>query len=142
VPLFVRWPAGGLGAPRDIAGLTHVRDLFPTLLELVGIAPPRGAAFEGISLAPAPRSESWHPPDRTLIVQYPSEPGGKGQAAVLWRRWRLVHDRELYDLGADPAQANDVAVSHPDIVVRLRGIYEEWWSRIEPGLQINWPSKN
>jgi arylsulfatase A-like enzyme len=52
VPLFVRWPKGPLRAPGDVAGLTQVRDLLPTLLELCCIKPVRPMRFDGMSLAP------------------------------------------------------------------------------------------
>ena len=48
VPLFFRWPAGKIGAPRDIDALTHVQDIFPTLLELSGVPAPADASFDGV----------------------------------------------------------------------------------------------
>jgi arylsulfatase A-like enzyme len=76
VPLFVRWPAGGLGEPRDVAGLTQVQDLAPTLLELAGVAAPAGTRFDGRSLAPWLRGGAGGPAwsDRMLVINYSRMP--------------------------------------------------------------------
>ena len=141
VPLFVRWPAGGLRAPGDIGALTQVQDILPTLLSLTGVAKPAGPAFDGTSLAPLLRGETDTLPDRTVVVQYGPGAGQKDttgpkkfQSAVLWNQWRLVHGTELYDVSADRAQANDVAAAHPGIVADLRRRYEAWWATVAPRL--------
>jgi len=135
VPCFLRWPAGGLGAPRDIAELAESQDLFPTLLDLCGLGVPKGATFDGVSLAGLLRGRVERLPDRMLVVQF-SRLGAprpaRGDAAVLWQRWRLVGDKELYDLRSDFGQTKDVAGEHPEIVARMCAHYEAWWSRIEP----------
>ena len=137
VPLFVRWPAGGLRPAGDVAGLTEAQDLLPTLLDLAGITAPDGVRFDGVSLAPALRGTSRPPADRALVVQFSRmnapEPK-RGDACVLWRRWRLVQDQELYDLTTDPAQKRNVIAEHPDIAAQLRAHYAAWWDGIAPRL--------
>jgi hypothetical protein len=49
-------------------------------------------------------------------------------------RWRLINGKELYDLGADPAQRNDIAAVHPKIVAELRAAYSPFWESISPRL--------
>ncbi len=137
VPCFIRWPGGGLRAPRDVGELTECQDLLPTLIGLCALKTPAGAAFDGVSLAKLLRGETDRLPDRMLVVQFSrmDEPRPKkGDAAVLWRRWRLIEDRELFDLGADPEQKTDVASRYPEIVARMRAQYEAWWTRVEPRL--------
>ena len=56
VPFFIRWPGGGLGKPRDIAGVTQAQDILPTLIELCGLLTPTAPKFDGISLAPVFRN--------------------------------------------------------------------------------------
>jgi len=51
------------------------------------------------------------------------------------QRWRLIDGKELYDIIADPGQEKDVAADHPDVVKRLRGDYETWWTSLEPALR-------
>ncbi|MCB1093649.1 MAG: hypothetical protein KDL87_19070, partial [Verrucomicrobiae bacterium] len=92
-------------------------------------------------------------PDRTLFLHYPhyvmhwgTTPGH----AVVQDRWKLIHypydhvthagDRklpetatyatgprtELYDLAADPAERNDLASQHPDVVAGLMKQLRDW----------------
>ncbi len=137
VPFFIRWPAGRLGEPRDIGELTHVQDLLPTLIDLCSLKSPPDPKRDGVSLAGLLRGETTKLPDRMLVVQFSrmGEPAPKkGEAAVLWKRWRLLNDRELYDLAADPMQDRDVASEHPEIVAKMREHYDAWWADVEPAV--------
>lgn len=136
VPCFIRWPRGRLRAPRDVDGLTAVQDLAPTLLELCGIASP-ATDFDGVSLAKPLRGEGGPPADRHLVVQYSriDDPRPRrGDACVLWQRWRLVGDEELYDVAADPGQKNNVFAAYPGVVADMRRRYAAWWATVEPRL--------
>ena len=55
-------------------------------------------------------------------------------AAVMWRKWRLVAGKELYDLATDAGQKTDVAAQHPHVATRLRAYYERWWAKLQPAL--------
>ncbi len=135
VPCFLRWPAGGLRPPGDVSELTQVQDLLPTLIDLCALKRPEGASFDGLSLAPILRGKEERLPDRTLVIQFSrmnAPVPKKGDACVLWKRWRLVSDRELYDLSADPGQKENAIEKHPEIAARLRAHYETWWARVEP----------
>jgi arylsulfatase len=136
---FVRWPAGGLGQPRDIDVLTNVQDILPTLIDLCGLPKPANARFDGTSLAGLLKGTATTLPDRTLVVQYGEQPNGrallKWDSAVMWNKWRLVHGQELYDLRTDPGQKTDVASRHPDVLRKLRDYYDNWWAGIEPTLE-------
>jgi arylsulfatase A-like enzyme len=136
VPCFLRWPAGGLAAPRDISELTAVQDLVPTLLELAGL-PAAQQPLDGLSLAGLLRGTHHALPDRQLVIQFSrmnAPRPAKGDACVLWREWRLVADKELYNLKADPQQQANVIEQHPDVAARLRRHYDAWWAELEPQL--------
>jgi arylsulfatase A-like enzyme len=152
VPLFVRWPAGELGAPRDVATLTHVQDLLPTVLELSGVPLPAGRRFDGLSLAPLLRGRTADWPDRKLVINYSRMPqatdvaGPESQsiprqdgAAVLWRRWRWLENRSLYDLASDSLQERDVAAQHPEVVAQLRAHLAAWWDGVKD--RVNEPQR-
>jgi len=143
VPCFVRWPAAGIGGtPRDVDTLTQCQDLLPTLADLCGLKTPAGAKFDGSSLAGLLRGNAQPElADRTLVVQFSRMPFGgfqswpkKNDAAVLWRKWRLVRGKELYDLANDPHQDHNVIADHPDVAERLQKHYDQWWAAIEPTL--------
>ena len=104
------------GKPRGVGGLTQVQDLLPTLLDCE-IRPKEKVIFDGMSLAPILRGKKKVSDDRILIINYSRMPGFSNypsphsqtqmradQAAVLWKRWRLLEDRELYDLPPIPCK--------------------------------------
>ena len=138
VPCFVRWPGGRLAASgTDVGGLTQAQDLLPTLLDLCGVPPPAGARFDGVSLAAPLRGHAHVPPDRMLVVHYSRmnapEPTKDG-AAVLWKRWRLLENKQLYDLATDRKQERNVIADHPDVAARMRAHLDAWWAGVAPGL--------
>ncbi len=139
VPCFVRWPAGGLGPARDVEPLSQCQDMLPTLIDLCALEKP-AVAFDGVSLAPLWRGEVEALAERILVVQYghplPSGWGatGKGKAAVLWDKWRLVDGTELYDVAQDPAQEHDIAAEHPEVVATMAAHYEQWWAELGANL--------
>jgi len=131
VPLFIRWPAGGVQPGKEVARLTAHIDLLPTLIELCRLKPPADIAFDGRSLAPllTGTGEGW--PDRTLFVdQQSSLYLRQGRYAAMTDRWRLINGESLYDMRADPGQTRNVAGEHPEVVKRLREAYEEWFTDV------------
>jgi arylsulfatase A-like enzyme len=128
---FLRWPDGRLRRPTDLDALTEVQDLLPTLIDLCGLQAPKGAKFDGISLAPLLRGKTDTLPDRMLVVQYGQLPV-KWDSAVMWKKWRLVKGEELYDLTNDMGQKKNVAAEHPDVLKKMRDHYEKWWAGVAP----------
>jgi arylsulfatase len=130
---FVRWPGGPIRKPCDLELLTQVQDILPTLIDLCALPKPKGASFDGTSLAGLLKGSSDTLPERMLVVQYGQVPA-KWDGAVMWNRWRLVEGTELYNIKDDPGQAKDVAAAQPDVVKKMRKHYEKWWEAIEPRL--------
>jgi arylsulfatase len=136
VPCFVRWPNGNLRKPCDLGWLTQVQDILPTLIDLCDLKTPKKSHLDGSSLGGMLRGKVDSPPERILVVQYGEQPNGakleRGKCAVMWNKWRLVHDAELYDLKTDAGQEKNVADKHPEIVKKLHDHYEAWWKTVEP----------
>jgi len=133
---FIRWPEGGLRAPGDVAGITEIQDLAPTLLDLCGVAKPPVAQFDGMSLAPLLRGQPQDLSERMTAVQWGW--GGKGYGTVLWKRWRLTGGQEgwqLHDLTSDPYQKSDVRAQHPEVAAKMLAYYEDWWRGVEPAME-------
>ena len=126
VPLFVRWPDGNIGIPRDISVLTECQDILPTLIDWCGLQQPKDAVFDGTSLAPLFKGETADFDDRILVVQYDNPYVPENNKAVMWKKWRLVKGNELYDLSTDPGQQNDIAEQHPEVVRKLEDYYNRW----------------
>ncbi|MEL6106034.1 MAG: arylsulfatase [Planctomycetota bacterium] len=143
VPCFIRWPGGNLGKPRDVSELSHVQDLLPTLADLAGVdAAPK--QLDGKSLAPVLRGERESLDDRMLVINYSRMPQfqvqytdgnpaipQKNGAAVLWKHWRLLENRELYNVKTDPHQDHDVAAEHPMVVAKMRDHLDRWWDEVK-----------
>lgn len=137
VPCFVRWPAGGLREPGDVATHAEVQDILPTLIDLCCLTQPPGAKFDGASLAPLLRGKTSDALSQRMMVvqcalwdeyQAPHEWAG----AVLWNQWQLFKGKELYDLRQDPGQKHDIAAQHPEVVAAMRKFYQQWWNQVEP----------
>lgn len=144
VPCFIRWPGGFVGPPRDIDELSHVQDLLPTLADLCGINEHLPQKLDGESLTPIFRFEKNTLGDRMLVINYSRMPGFKvgytksnpaiprrDGAAVLWKKWRLLENRRLYNVQDDPHQDNDVASQHPEIVAKLSQHLNQWWDGVK-----------
>lgn len=138
-PAFWRWP-GNLAAGVDSSALTAHIDIFPSLAELAGVKLNAEVQkqVEGRSLLPllADPKAPWA--DRTLVTHVGR--WAKGQVAqskhknssIRDSRFRLVEDRELYDLQADQGETTNVIDKHPDEVAKLRAAYDQWWTDVQP----------
>jgi arylsulfatase A-like enzyme len=139
VPMFVRWPAGGVGEARDVDELTQVQDVLPTLIDLCGLDTPREPEFDGITLAPLLRGTQSTLADRMLVIQFSrmnDATPDKFDSAVLWKKWRLIKGLELYNVSTDLTQERNVAKVHPDVVAKMRAHYETWWADVEPRVNV------
>lgn len=132
VPFFVSWPNGNIN-PRDISGLSQSQDILPTLLDLCGIERSSNESFDGVSLASVFKGEQEIDPNRSIVINFSRMPFyfdypspytnslmSMEGAAVLWKKWRLLNDNELYDLTKDPLQENNIINDYPTIVAQMR----------------------
>lgn len=145
VPFFIRWPNGGFGKPRDVDGVSQVQDVLPTLIELCGLIPSAAPKFDGVSLAPVFRGEVEHvPEDRMVVINYSRMPFGfefagpdspsvmyREGAGVLWGPWRLLQDRELYNIDRDPGQQKNVIKDHPKVAAKMSAHLDAWWDDVK-----------
>ena len=137
VPLFIYWPGGGFDREVEIDEITAHIDILPTLIDLVGLQPHEDSKpFDGKSLMPLfnrhMKSKQVDWPDRELFVEvnrFDLPPKWK-RNVVMTDRWRLVEDRELYDIKADPGQKKDIIKEHPEVTRRLHDAYEARWPKL------------
>ena len=126
VPFIARWP----GRIEPGAVSDHVSafwDMMPTFADVAGVAAPDG--IDGLSMLPSLVGEGDQPEHDHLYWEYHGL--WNGAQAVRMGRWKGVrlggHDDvdapiELYDLEEDPAETEDLAGRHPDVVERIRAI--------------------
>jgi arylsulfatase len=138
-PSFWRWPAALKGGVDCTALSAHV-DVLPTLAEIAGVKLEEAAArqVEGRSLLPLLKNPSAEWPDRTLVAHQGRWPYGEAaqskfrNCSIRNSRYRLVNNKELYDLQADPGETANVIDKHPDVVAELRAAYDRWWEETLP----------
>jgi len=140
VPAFWRWPTAFPGG-RDCAALTAHLDIFPTFAQIAEAKVPEGVKPDGRSLLPLLQNPTANWPDRFLFTHVGRWDKGKAEAskfekcAVRNTRFQLVNNQELFDLEADPGEKRNVIAEHPEVVVKLRAAYDQWWSEILPALE-------
>jgi arylsulfatase len=139
VPAFFRWK-GRIPEGVDVGALSGHVDIMPTLAELAGAETPAGVKLDGRSLVPLLENARAPWPDRYIFVHRGR--WGKGRAAqskyaacaVRSQRFRLVNNRELYDIQRDPGEKKNVIGEHPDVVAAMRKAYDRWWSEVLPAM--------
>ncbi len=134
VPFFIHWPAQGLNKKRTLPTLSHAVDVVPTLLDLCDVKKPAKVKFDGQSMKPLLMGDKVDWPDRFLITdsQRVRDPIKWRKSAVMSQHWRLINGVELYEIGKDPGQKNNVAKENPKQVAMMRDFYEKWWAELEP----------
>jgi len=111
-------PAGSI---RQVVGACY--DLFPTIVEFVGVQAPADHHLDGQNLAPflSGRSDPQH--QNEFLNHYPHPRRGQSHFFTTWREgnWKIIYqylakdaDRyALYDLANDPSESNNVAAEQP-----------------------------
>ncbi len=137
IPLLVRRP-GMRGAGAVVDDVVRLEDVFPTVLELCGVAAPEGLDGESLErdvagrVARAMRGSQLHLLEK-LRESHPScaSPAlERVERGVYDGRHHLVERSDdtltLYDLADDPREAFDIAAQRPDVVARLHGLLPAW----------------
>ena len=132
-PLIIAWK-GHIPAGTTSDYVSGFEDWLPTLLDLAGAKASVPAGADGVSLAPT--LLGGHQPERPFL--YREYHGEGGQQAIRVGDWKLVRRHllktpkqpaapttELYNLGTDPSEKDDVAAAHPDIVAKLERMAAE-----------------
>jgi arylsulfatase A-like enzyme len=115
---FANWPDHI--KPRDVDGLIHAVDLYPTLATLAGASTAKCKPLDGVNVwdtislgKPSPRSELVYniEPFRAALRQ--------GDWKLIWRSM-LPSSVDLYDLSKDPSEQNDLAAVYPEKVLVMQ----------------------
>jgi arylsulfatase A-like enzyme len=124
VPAMARWP-GHIPAGTVSNALLWSMDLLPTFVAAAGGTLPDDRAFDGIDIrgvlagGPGPRREFFW--------------DFRSFSAVRSGTWKLVRSEnngawELYDVSIDSGERNDLAKSHPNVVMELSSHYAQWFA--------------
>lgn len=120
VATIARWP-GVIDAGSETDQMAMTMDLYPTIAEVAGVEVTH--AIDGVSLVPTLKGKT-QPELRSASFFRRREGGNQynGQTidAVISGKWKLVHNTpweplELYNLEADPLEANDLSKKAPRV---------------------------
>lgn len=131
VPAIFRWP-GKIPAGTTSAVAAISIDIMPTILALAGAGVPEGHTIDGVDLGPV-LLEGASLPDRPLFWEF------KSTAAMRNGQWKLVCTKEksqLFHLGEDPGEENDVKGDHPDRLARMEVALDAWQREAHAGATI------
>lgn len=127
VPGLLVWPAK-VKKPRTVTAPCFTSDYFPTILDALGVELPADRTYDGTSLLPF---VSGAETKRKKPLGFLNK-GGK-EAVWMEERYKLIStpkgDR-LYDIIADPGEANDLAASKPAVAGRMRSGLTNWKSAV------------
>lgn len=159
VPLIFEWD--GKIAPGTINKTPVAEyDLFPTILDMVGVAKPAHIEFDGISLKDIVLNNSYHNDlfNRAFYWNYPHYTGktfGKPSSAIVKGDWKLIEFYEdssklLYNLKEDLGEKNNIIASYPEKAEELYKELVKWRKNVgakipgrnpnyDPSLPSGWP---
>lgn len=141
-PMIVHWPQGIKAAGEKRGQYTHAIDLFPTLLEAVGISEPdRINGIEQASVHGSSFASTFDHKDagEYHLTQYYELMGCRaiyhqGWKAVTWHRVNAMGMEpipfdedvwELYHTDEDFSESHDLAEKHPE---KLKQLIDLWWT--------------
>jgi arylsulfatase A-like enzyme len=133
VPMIARWP-GKVGAGKVNSTPWYFADVLPTIADIAKAKTP--AKIDGISMLATLLSESQETSERFLYWEF-FERGF--QQAIRWKNYKAIRLKTdqpllLFDLSKDPAESNDIAKQHPEVIATI-GNYLKTARTDSP----NWP---
>ncbi|MDB4385102.1 sulfatase-like hydrolase/transferase [Opitutaceae bacterium] len=136
VPAIAWWP-GRIEPNTQTDALGISLDVMPTILSIAGIESPQTRPLDGVNLSPA-IFDQLPMPDRPLYWADLSNQGSRSEA-MREGPWKLVVQHpgaaegtyenetlELYHLGRDPSEKNDLATQEPQRTARMLQQLKAW----------------
>lgn len=142
-PYFIKVP-GLTESMKDIPAPATGTDFYPTILALAGQQLRPDEHADGVSLVPLLHGDTIS--ERPLIWHYPhyGNQGGEPSSILRLGNWKLIHyyedeREELYHLGNDPYESNDLASRHPEKVRDLHALLFDYLEQTNASFPRNDP---
>lgn len=144
VPYVFRMPGRILAATERATPILHI-DLYPTLLDVAGVARPTKQLLDGESLVPVLEGRREETERDALVWQYTNYAGWSAKRGDFRSSWvnviqsegyKLTEDVEtgaytLFNLKTDPYEARNIAAENPEVIIRLTARLTDWKKRTE-----------
>lgn len=126
VPFIMRVPGR---TPKKIFSLSGYIDVMPTFLELCGLKDLTPKNIDGVSMVSLMDNDVER--ERYMFADTQRrEYLSKGRSScVMYKKWRLINGKELYNILLDPSQRVNVASEHPELVNEMKRQYDLWWKK-------------
>ncbi len=130
VPLIIKTPNSKESVESCDTPVSGI-DLYPTIVDYIGLAQNKAQAIDGVSITPLIHGESIE--SRPLFWHYPhyGNQGGEPSSIVREGDWKLIHyheddRRELYNLSIDMSEYETLNHLYPERVSELDAKLTEW----------------
>jgi len=139
VPFLAQWK-GRLPAGRTYDRPVISLDILPTALAAAGVPADPAWKLDGVDLLPFLSGARDGDPHDALFwrFQFPTTQPARHRWAIRQGDWKLVkNDTEplaLYDLAADPGEANNLAAGQPDRARAMESAWRRWDSELKAPL--------
>jgi len=130
VPGIIEWPAR-IRKPGVTDVLACTSDIYPTLLDIVGVKVPNQVEpIDGISLRALVEGKMTERPKPIAFWHGGRGIKDAGHAALTDNRYKLhklgPDQYQLYDLVKDPGETKDLAAEQPEVIARMKPVLEAW----------------
>ncbi|NQT17241.1 MAG: sulfatase-like hydrolase/transferase, partial [Planctomycetes bacterium] len=102
-------------------------EIFPTLLNLAGVAPPEGVVLDGFDMMPMLGEGKPSPREEMYWKRRAKEAARVGD----WKWVRNESGTYLFDLSKDLSEKNDLVEKMPDKAAEMQGHFENWLKRMD-----------
>ncbi len=129
----------GIPRGRQVEAFAYLFDIYPTICELVGLAPP--ASLEGKSLVPVIRGRARQVRDAVFLAYRDTQRAvRRGRFKLL--RYPRINRTQLFDLAADPDEVEDLAdrPSHRARVEELMALLRRQQKLYADSAPLTWES--
>lgn len=138
VPLLIKYP----GCKAAVCTTPIIgTDLYPTILDYVGIKAQPQQHKDGISIMPIIESESI--PDHSLFWHYPhyGNQGGEPTSIIRDGNWKLIYYHEdqhyeLYNIDVDLSENKSFNIQYPRKLKRMQTLLLKWLREVKAQMPV------